>query len=125
MLQVTPHMRVLICVDPMDFRKGIDGFSSVCRNTLEEDPYEGSLFLFTSKSRSSIRILVYDGQGFWLCTKRLSIGRFQWWPASDATSKSIQINSWDLQTLLGNGNLSTTTFAKDWKKLPSLQKKIC
>ena len=119
MLQVTPHMRVLICLDSVDFRKGIDGFAAVCRNQLEQDPYEGTLFLFRSRSRSSIRVLVYDGQGFWLCTKRLSMGKFQWWPSQDSPLKSVTINSWDLQTFLGNGNPSQASFGKDWKKLAS------
>ena len=119
MLQVTPHMKILICVDPIDFRNGIDGFAAVCRNQLGQDPYQGTLFLFRSRSRSTIKILVYDGQGFWLCTKRLSTGKFQWWPSQETKEKSVTINSWDLQTLLGNGNPSLASFGKDWKKLAS------
>ncbi len=121
MLQITPHMRILICVDPVDFRNGIDGFAAVCRNKLEQDPYQGTLFLFRSRSRSTIKILVYDGQGFWLCTKRLSTGKFQWWPSQETTEKSVTINSWDLQTLLGNGNPSLALYGRDWKKLPLVQ----
>lgn len=119
MLQVTPHMRILICMDPVDFRKGIDGFVGICRNQLEQDPYGGTLFLFKSRAGTSIRILVYDGQGFWLCTKRLSVGKFRWWPSDKSTEKSVTINSWDLQTLLGNGNPSQASFGRDWKKLAS------
>ena len=121
MLQITPHMKILICLDPIDFRKGIDGFAAVCRNELDQNPYEGTLFLFRSRSKSSIRVLVYDGQGFWLCTKRLSTGKFHWWPSQDSFAKSVVINSWDLQTLLGNGNPSLASFGKDWKKLPALK----
>ncbi len=119
MLQVTPHMKILICVDSSDFRKGIDGFAAVCRNQLEQDPYQGTLFIFRSRSRSTIKILVYDGQGFWLCTKRLSTGKFQWWPSQETKEKSVTINSWDLQTLLGNGNPAKASFGEDWKKLAS------
>jgi hypothetical protein len=108
-------------MDPVDFRKGIDGFAAVCRNLLEQDPYEGTLFLFRSRSKSSIKILVYDGQGFWLCTKRLSSGTFHWWPSASNAAKSIMINSWDLQTLLGNGNPSAASFTENWKKLPILK----
>lgn len=123
MLQVTPHMRILICVDPVDFRNGIDGFAAICRNQLEQDPYQGTLFLFRSRSRSTIKILVYDGQGFWLCTKRLSTGKFQWWPSQETEKKAVTINSWDLQTLLGNGNPSLALHGKDWKKLPLIEDK--
>ena len=115
MLQVTPQMRILVCMQPVDFRKGIDGIAAVCRNRLKQDPHEGTLFLFRSCSRSAIRILCYDGQGFWLCTKRLSQGKFQWWP--DSSLDSIHINSWDLQTLLGNGNPSLARFGEDWRQV--------
>ena len=115
MLQITTHMRILVCMQSMDFRKGIDGIAAVCRNHLQQDPHTGTLFLFQNRSKSSIRVLMYDGQGFWLCTKRLSQGKFKWWPQSD--SKSILIQSWDLQTLLGNGNPCLASFGSDWRKI--------
>jgi len=58
---------------------------------------------------------MYDGQGFWLCTKRLSKGKFHWWPENQSVAVSIQ--SWDLQTLLGNGDPSMASFGKDWRKI--------
>jgi transposase len=115
MLQVTPHMRILACMQTVDFRKGIDGLAAICRNQLKQDPHEGTLFLFRSRSRCSIRILMYDGQGFWLCTKRLSKGRFKWWP--QGTLESAVMQSWELQTLFGNGDPSFAKFDKDWKKI--------
>ena len=115
MLQITPHMRILVCMQPVDFRKGIDGIAAVCRNHLHRDPHEGTVFLFRNRSKCTIRILMYDGQGFWLCIKRLSKGKFQWWPEDKSESTIIQ--SWDLQTLLGNGNPSLAEFGKDWRKL--------
>jgi transposase len=115
MLQITPHMRILVCMQPVDFRKGIDGIAAVCRNHIGEDPHSGTLFLFRNRSKCTIRILTYDGQGFWLCSKRLSKGKFHWWPENGSTSACIQ--SWDLQTLLGNGDPSMAAFAKDWRKI--------
>ena len=115
MLQVTPQMRILVCIQPIDFRKGIDGIAAVCRNHLKQDPHEGALFLFRNRAKSSIRSLIYDGQGFWLCTKRLSKGKFHWWPESQMNIATIQ--SWDLQTLIGNGNPSLAAFGEDWRKV--------
>ena len=80
MIQITPQMRVLLAVEPVDFRKGIDGLVQVCRQKLQADPLAGALFVFSSRGRKSLKLLVYDGQGFWLCQKRLSEGRFKWWP---------------------------------------------
>ncbi len=81
MIQITPQMRILLAVEPVDFRKGIDGLVTVCRAALATDPLAGALFVFRSRRRHALKLLTYDGQGFWLCQKRLSAGRFAWWPS--------------------------------------------
>ena len=86
MLQITPQMRILVAVEAVDFRKGIDSLAELCRAKLNADPFSGCLFVFRSRRATSIKVLVYDGQGFWLATKRLSKGRFRWWPQSDEAS---------------------------------------
>ena len=81
MIQITPQMRILVAIDPQDFRKGIDGLARICRDVLEADPFSGWLFVFRNRRQTALRILCYDGQGFWLAHKRLSRGKFRWWPA--------------------------------------------
>ena len=71
MLQVTPHMRILVAVEPVDGRKGIDSLAQLCREKLAEDPFSGCLFLFRNRSGTTLRGLVYDGTGFFLAQKRL------------------------------------------------------
>ena len=83
MIQITPHLRILVAVDAVDGRKGIDSLAQLCREKLNSDPFSGCLFIFRNRSARAIRILAYDGQGFWLSTKRLSKGRFRWWPTGD------------------------------------------
>lgn len=78
MLQITPQHRLLFSVEPVDFRCGIDGLAALCRNKLEADPFAGTVFVFTNKQRTSVKLLVYDGAGFWLCQKRFSSGRLKW-----------------------------------------------
>lgn len=80
MIQITPQMRILLAIDPVDFRKGIDGLNAVCRQVLRSDPFSGYVFIFRNKKATAIKIIMYDGQGFWMCQKRLSKGRFNWWP---------------------------------------------
>ena len=82
MIQITPQMKVLVALEPADFRKGIDGLARVCKDSLQRDPFEGTVFVFRNRRSTAIKILVYDGQGFWLCQKRMSEGRFRWWPTS-------------------------------------------
>ena len=82
MLQITPQMKILVAVEPADFRKGIDGLVWLCKDTLGQDPFAGTVFVFRNRRGTAIKVLVYDGQGFWLCHKRLSEGRFRWWPSA-------------------------------------------
>jgi transposase len=80
MLQLTAQMRLLVAVSPVDFRRGIDGLCRLCREQLSSDPFSGTVFVFRNQRATSVKILVYDGQGFWLCQKRLSQGHFRHWP---------------------------------------------
>ena len=111
MLQLSPTMKIFICLDPIDFRKGLDGLAAVCRNQLSSNPMNGTLFVFRNKSRTTLKMLFYDGQGFWLFMKRLSQGKYKWWPSNE------EIDSKELQTLLWNGNPQLANFEKDWKKI--------
>lgn len=116
MIQITPQMRIWLAVEAVDFRKGIDGFVGVCREVLQQDPFNGSLFVFRNRRGTSIKILMYDGQGYWLCQKRLSQGRFAWWPnLADEALRDLAAN--ELQTLLWNGDPEKAKIPL-WKKIP-------
>src|SRR6266571_5128705 len=80
MLQLTPPSRILLATQPVDFRKGIDGLTAVCRQVLRDNPLEGAVYVFRNRAGTALKLLLYDGQGYWLCMKRLSQGRFTWWP---------------------------------------------
>ena len=86
MIQITPQMRVLVAIEPVDGRKGIDSLAQLCREKLAEDPFSGCVFIFRSRSGTAIRLLTYDGQGYWLLQKRLSTNRFRWWPEASAST---------------------------------------
>jgi transposase len=73
-------MRVLVATEPVDRRKSTDSLAKPCRDQLAEDLFSGCVFVFRSRSGTVIRLLTCDGKGFWLLQKRLSRGRFQWWP---------------------------------------------
>jgi transposase len=104
MLQITPQMRVLVAVEPIDGRKGIDSLAELCRHKLSEDPFSGCLFLFRTRSKTSIRCLIYDGNGFWLAQKRMSQGIFRWWP--DGANGSCTLEAHQVQVLLAGGDPS-------------------
>ncbi|MFM2095794.1 MAG: hypothetical protein RIS70_2918 [Planctomycetota bacterium] len=114
MLQLTPHMRLLVCVEPIDFRKGIDGLVRICRETLAEDPFRGTVFVFRNRRATAVKVLAYDGQGFWLCQKRLSTGRFGWWPEG---GPGQALAAHELHVLLSAGDPRGVNAPADWRPL--------
>ena len=116
MIQVTPQMAIYAYSEPVDFRKGIDTLAALCRQELKQDPFSGNLFVFCGRSRKALKILVYDGQGFWLCLKRLSKGRLGWWPnGSDAKGEKLAAH--ELQILLWNGNPRDSGINGFWREI--------
>jgi transposase len=111
MIQITPQMRVLVAIAAADFRRGIDGLAQLCRGTLS-----GTVFVFRNRRATAIKILVYDGQGFWLCHKRLSKGRFRWWPSSAGDAATV-MQAHELQVLVCGGDPSATQAAPVWRQV--------
>ena len=114
MLQITPQMKILVAIEPVDFRNGIDGLAQLCKQTLQQDPFSGAVFAFRNRRATALKVLVYDGQGFWLCQKRLSQGRFTWWPAS-STDRAALLAAHQLHVLLSAGNPDGTAAPPDWR----------
>ena len=116
MIQITPHMRVLVAVKHADFRCGIDGLARLCRAALCEDPFSGAVFVFRNRRRTAIKLLVYDGQGFWMCYKRLSSGKLRWWP-SHPDDAATPMQAHELSVLLSGGDPSATAAAPQWRSV--------
>ena len=109
-------MRVLVAIEPVDGRKGIDSLARLCQDKLAEDPFSGCVFVFRSRSGTAIRLLTYDGQGYWLLQKRLSKGRFMWWPeGGDGPGKPLE--AYEAQLLLAAGDVSRVRAAPMWRRV--------
>jgi transposase len=115
MISLTPQMKVRLYSEHIDFRNGIDGLVAVCRKHFEDDPFSGTVFLFRNRKSTSVKILVYDGQGFWLCQKRLSEGRFKYWPQSQTNASALTAQ--EIGVLLFNGDPMSSRMAGAWKKV--------
>ena len=116
MIQITPQMRILVAIESTDFRRGIDGLARVCKEVLHQDPFCGAVFVFRNRRATALKVLVYDGQGFWLCHKRLSSGRFRWWPISTCpTEVAKTLAAHQLQVLFSAGNPARTQAAPAWR----------
>ena len=80
MIQITPQMRILVAIEAVDGRKGIDSLTRLCQERLAADPFSGCLFLF----------------------RRLSKGRFVWWPSGNEPTRVLEAHQ--TQMLLAAGN---------------------
>ena len=114
MIQLTPQVRILLAIEPADFRKGIDGLAQTCRQALAADPFSGAVFVFRNRRATALKILLYDGQGFWLCQKRLSNGKFRWWPGR-GQGAALRLAVHELQMLLWNGDPAASQAAPAWR----------
>jgi transposase len=115
MLQLTPQSRIFLATQPVDFRNGIDGLAAVCRQVLGENPLAGAVYVFRNRAGTALKLLLYDGQGYWLMMKRLSQGRFTWWPQTVATQ--VPLSARELIILLWNGDPERAQMARDWRRV--------
>lgn len=101
-IQLAPQFRILVAIEAVDGRKGIDALAQFCREKLNADPFSGCIFIFRTRRGTAIKLLTYDGQGFWIATKRLSKGRFRWWPVGQDEAQVLRAHQ--AQLLLAAGN---------------------
>ena len=100
MIHLTADSHILLATQAADFRKGIDGFVSICSQQLHQDPRSGTLFVFINRAATMIRILHFETNGYYLVTKRLSRGRFKRWPKAQSELCSLRAHT--LRQLLLN-----------------------
>ena len=97
MIAVPPGVRILLAARPVDFRKGMDGLTALVQQALRADPFAGEVFIFRAKRADRVKLLVFDGTGLVLVTKRLEVGRFYWPSPAEGT---VRLTSAQLATLL-------------------------
>lgn len=114
MLQIAPQQMLYIAIYPLDFRKGIDSIAAYCRQHLAADPFSGQLFVFRNKSSTAIKLLTYDGNGFWLSQKRFSKGKIRWWPQHQAQASTLR--AVELLLILQQGDPQRSAIPSPWRK---------
>jgi len=108
--------KIYIALDAVDMRKGFEGLYGLVRDQLGQDPLSGHLFLFTNRTRTRLKALVWDGSGLWVCAKRLEKGRFHW-PAAQP-GRSVTMRAEELAMLV-NGLDFKQTEARNWYRRPA------
>ncbi len=97
MIQLLPQLKILLAYQPVDFRKGIDGLIGLCRDQLNAELYDGTLFVFRNRRGTALKVLCFDGIGWWLVIRRFSEGRLQWWPKAQADTLTQTLEAQQLQ----------------------------
>ena len=96
--------KVYLACGATDGRKQINGLSLLVQQSFALDPFEKSIFVFCNKNRNRLKILAWDGDGFWLYMKRLERGRFKWPEVANA-EKTMVLTAEELSYLLGSPGL--------------------
>ncbi len=97
MIAVPPGVRIPLAAGPVDFREGMDGLAALVQQALRADPFRGDVLIFRTKRADRVRILVYDGTGLVLYSKRLEAGRFSWPSPAEGV---VRLSAAQLATLL-------------------------
>ena len=109
--------RILLGIEPVDFRKSIDGLVAICEVQLQEKPLDGTLFVFTNKSRKAVKMLIWSYGGFMMLYKKLEQGKFRW---PDSQSDRVTLTPAMLAAILEGIDLSKARRLKRWNP----QKKV-
>jgi len=91
--------RVYLACDPTDMRKSINRLSGIVADSFRLDPFDAAVYVFCNRNRDRLKILEWDGDGFWLYLKRLEKGHFQWPQPGD--EPTMTLTGEDLAVLLG------------------------
>lgn len=93
----SPTLRVFVCMQPTDMRKGFDGLMALAVDVVKQDPLSGHVFVFRGKSGKKLKLLYWGGDGLCLWSKRLERGTFEMPKAGDA---SVEISGTELNMLI-------------------------
>ena len=114
MLQISSTSKIYFGINIIDFRCGIESLMGYCCNVLFKDPMSGAYFVFRNKNGKQLKILHYDGVGFYLCLRGFSKGKITWWPES---REDCVMEARELCLLLFGGSPQTASLPSYWKKV--------
>ena len=107
--------KIYVAVEAVDMRKGFEGLYGLVRDQLGQDPLSGYLFLFSNRTHTRLKALVWDGSGLWVCAKRLEKGRFRW-PVASEKQRSVTMRAEELAMLVNGLDLKQTQPRKWYRR---------
>jgi transposase len=111
-----PATRIYLASGATDMRKNFNGLYGLVRDHLGCDPESGHVFVFANARRNRLKLLVYDGSGLWVCSKRLDGGCFRW-PETDSAVSKVVLSHEELTLLLGGIDLKQTSRRTWYRKV--------
>jgi transposase len=111
---LSPATRIYIGLEAVDMRKGFEGLFGLVRDRLGQDPLSGHLFLFSNRSHTRLKALVWDGSGLWVCAKRLEKGRFRWPRQAENGSRTVTMRPEEFAMLVNGLDLQAARPRKGW-----------
>jgi transposase len=123
MFFLPPSVRIYLAAAPVDMRNSIDGLLGLAERAVAEDVYSGHLFVFISKRRDRLKILLWESGGFVLLYKRLEAGRFRV-PPIEPGATTIALDSTQLALLLDGIDLSHVRRPPKWMTSKKVDKPL-
>jgi transposase len=97
MIGIPPGVRILVAMQPVDFRRGADSLAALAKEALQQDPFSGTVLVFRAKRADRVKVVAWDGSGLVMLWKRLDEGAFKWPPVREGV---MRLTSAQLATLL-------------------------
>ena len=115
-LSIPAQSHVFLACGATDMRKSFDGLCAIVEHCFERDPYAGDVFTFFNRRRTYVKMIVWDGNGFWLVAKRLEGGTFEDWHVATDSTTHVEIERAQLSMLLEGIDLKKAKFRRHYKR---------
>jgi transposase len=120
MLSWPPTVRIFLCSEPTDMRKGFDSLAHLIESALTLDPLSGHLYVFRSRRGDRIKILYWDRDGYAMWYKRLERGTFRFPAATTASeTKGVEVKAADLMMILDGVDLGSVRRQRRHERQPA------
>lgn len=117
MLPISASIRVFLCIEPVDLRRGFDGLAQLVQDRLATDPKLGGLFLFTNRRGDQLRALCFDRNGVVLLSKRLHNTKFCWPTNVPTSTVRVELSITQFTALFAGLSLQPASVPTAWAGL--------
>jgi len=115
-LSLPAQVRVFLACQPTDMRKAFNGLCAIVQHQFERDPFTGDVFAFVNRRADRVKLLLWDGNGFWLLAKRLERGTFHRWSPDDGGAQHVEIDRAKLTMLLDGIDVKSAKYRRQFAR---------